>query len=109
LLDEDSNPLPRGYAIVTRAGFLYEVRLRFVTVTDTVEVDVLLERGDASPVSIFANSQYIAYTTVDTTYVRSFNFTSQPFALQVGDKLTARYMTEDAGARDGVLEVEQQG
>lgn len=99
-----------GEHLVTRAGFLREVRLRFETVpsTTTVQVDVYLQRGNAAAVSVFA-SGYIEYTPDDTGTVTVRTFSEQPFALKPADVLTAEVITADSAAMDGVLELEQQG
>ncbi len=112
LLDAANDPLPRGQVVITRVGFIYEVRLRFVTApqNDPVELDVFLHRDSDPPVSIFANGEFITYSPGDAgTVVRMFNFAAQPYVLKVGDRLSAQFMTAEPTAMDGILEVEQQG
>lgn len=112
LLDANSDPLPRGQAVVSKPGFIYRVTLRFVTAptNDPVSLDVFLHRGEDPPVSIFANGEYITYRPVDAgTVVAMYNFSSQPFVLKPGDRLSAQFMTVEPTAKDGILEVEQQG
>lgn len=99
-----------GQHVVTRVGFLREVRLRFDIPpgTSTVQVDVYLTRADASPVSIFA-AGYAEFAPTDTGIIYARTFTSQPFVLKPNDILTAEVITGDTAAMDGRLEVEQQG
>ncbi len=92
---------------VTRPGYLKEIRLRFddQPLTATVQAKVYL-----NAVSVTPAGQFVEFRPADVgTTVKVYNFTSQPFALAIGDRFTAEVITGDAAAKDGILEVEQQG
>lgn len=106
-LGDDSETLPHGALEVTRHGYIKEVRLRFETppTTGSVQIKVFL-----NGTNIFAVGGYIEFLPVDAAdTVTNYQFASRPLPVVPGDRLTAEVQADNATAKDGILEVEQQG